>query len=526
MTDHAVPAEDSQGPDLSLLRKLLIRLLHEASEIEQQLMIQYLYAGFSLKKRPDKTCTPAQFEFVRRWGSALLSVARSEMEHLALVNGILSAIGAEPYFDRHNIPAQFPHFLGKNLEIGRERSSGNGPCDVPFLFERFNLPTIQRFVCAESPSLDVLRDSKPPLPIPQWCFSCEDEPAAAEANSASREAAAAPRERPPLFAPLVESHLSDDLWERARRELDKIPGAGMRGAGESVRPGTIQEVYKMIDRLLDILASRMDLFTGNPASQVFVVVEYQINIFPIVDLASAKLATRQIVEEGEGIDSPPDYKTHFLRFFQIHDELVALLREDPRFEPSMPVLFNPKPADIRNDFALQVFELFNEAYATLVFMLTALYRNFQPESGQSYPFFSSALQENAFGPMMTMIIRPLAEILAYTASGDGEHTTGPNYHLSEEDRELLRHPADARLNNIQFFLDRFDRIRRRLEDLSGGASGDGLTDERLAAIAREPDDLPFLRRQLGFAAESATALTNNLRRIYQSGQLSEFVVNP
>lgn len=508
MTDDAAPTAGSRQPDLHLLRELLIRLLHEASEIEQQLMIQYLYAAFTLKKRPDKTCTPAQFEYVRRWGSTLLAVARSEMEHLALVNGILSAIGAPPYFDRRNIPAQFPHFLGENLEIGREKTTGNGPCDVPFVFERFNLPTIQRFVCAESPALDVLINSKPPLPVPAWCFSCGDEPAAG------------PRERSPLFAPPVESHISENFWNAARQELDKVRGPLRQGAGESVRPGTIQQVYKLIDDLLDILSARMNLFTGDPNNQVFIVVEYQINIFPIVDLATAKLATRQIVEEGEGIDSPPDYKSHFLRFFQIHDELVALLREDPRFEPSMPVLFNPKPGDIRNEFALEIFETFNEVYATLVFMLTSLYRNYTPEASQSYPFFSSALQENAFGPVMTMLIRPLAEVLAYTASGDGEHTTGPNYHLSPDDRALLRDPAAADLNDIQFFLGRFDDIVRRLQALSA------YSDEDLARFGREPEDAPFLRRQLRFATESATTLTNNLRRIYQSGQLPEFVVNP
>ncbi|HEX2223178.1 MAG TPA: ferritin-like domain-containing protein [Thermoanaerobaculia bacterium] len=513
MTENATSA-GSQRPDLHLLREVLIRLLHDAAEIEQQLMIQYLYAAFSLKKYPDRTCSEAQYESVRRWGSALLAVARSEMEHLALVNGILSAIGADPFFDRQNIPAQFPHFLGKNLEIGREQSSGNDPCDVPFLFERFNLPTIQRFVCAESPSLEVLLDSRPPLPVPKWCFSCSD----GESHEGSERRL---RSRPPLFAPLAASHVPDELWQKAEQELAKVPGRMKLGAAESVRPGTIQEVYKRIDLLLEFLSSRMDLFTGQASNQVFVVVEYQVNIFPIVDLATALSATRQIVEEGEGIDSPPDYKSHFLRFFGIHDELVALLAEDPRFEPSMPVLFNPKPEDITNEFARQVFEVFNDAYATLVLMLTALYKTYQPQASQSYPYFSAALQESAFGPMMTMILRPLAEVLAYSASGDGEHTTGPNYFLSDKDRELLRDPGSKELNDINFFLRRFDRITARLAEL-----GEGWDDERLAAAAREPEDGPFLRRQLRFASESATALTNNLRRIYQSGQLPEFVVNP
>lgn len=509
MTENATQAAGSTEPDLPLLRTLLVRLLHEAAEIEQQLMIQYLYAAFSLKKYPDRTCSDSQFEAVRRWGSAVLAVARSEMEHLALVNGILSAIGAEPYFDRRNIPVQMPHFLGANLELGREESTGNGPCDVPFLFERFNIPTIQRFVCAESPAKEDLEKIDPPIVIPEWCFSCGE-----DGSGGPR------RSRPPLLAPLAESHVTDDLWDRVEKELAKIPSLAKMGRDEVVRPGTIQEVYKLIELLLEFLSSRMHLFTGSPSKQVFVPVEYQVNIFPIVDLSTARLAIRQIVEEGEGIDAPPDYQTHFLRFYRIHDELVSMLEQDPRFEPSMPLLYNPKPDDVTDELAKQLFDLFNEAYATLVFMLTALYGSYKPEASQSYPYFSSALQETVFGPMMTMIIRPLAEIMAYTRSGDGEHTTGPSYHLSAGDRKLLASPGSARLGDIGFFLERFDRIVAKLQELSA------VPDDRLAAAAREEGDTPFLRRQLNFVFESATALTNNLRRIYQSGQLPAFVVTP
>ena len=61
-------------PRFDLLRKKrLIPLLREAAEIEQQVMVQYLYAAYSLKKFPDATCTPAEFEHVRRWGTILLS---------------------------------------------------------------------------------------------------------------------------------------------------------------------------------------------------------------------------------------------------------------------------------------------------------------------------------------------------------------------------------------------------------------------------------------------------------------------
>jgi hypothetical protein len=38
--------------------------------------------------------------------------------------------------------------------------------------------------------------------------------------------------------------------------------------------------------------------------------------------------------------------------------------------------------------------------------------------------------------------------------------------------------------------------------------------------------VPFLDRQIHFVYESATAMTNNMRRIYQIGQLPQFVVAP
>ena len=499
----------TEDPLFDLLKKKrLIPLLREAAEIEQQVMVQYLYAAYSLKKLPDATCTPAEFEHVRRWGTVLLSVARSEMEHLALVNGMLSAIGADPSFQRQNIPVQFPYYEGESLARGRDEK-GTEPCDIPFLFERFNLATIERFVCIESPSKETLVKER--MRIPEWCFSCN------EAAAATFRLRATPQPYP-----TAASHVPEDLWSEVEAEMNQT--GLLKAAPESLRPGTIQELYDTIADLFTFLNGRGNLFTGNPSSQVFVPVEYQVNIFPITDLSTALSAIRLITEEGEGSDAPPDYQSHFTRFFTIHDELEELLakaeREGRRFEPALPLPLNPSLDEITNPFARDLFELFNYTYATLVFLLTALYKDFVPlttQSPQSYPYFSAALQENAFGPMMTMLIRPIAEVLAYTDSGDGKHTTGPDYHLSADDLERLGPKGSAELGSIDFFLDRFDEIARRL---------DRLRRADLVRVARQEGDLPFLRRQLDFVYESAVAMGNNTRRIYQLGQLPQFVVNP
>jgi hypothetical protein len=496
---------DSQGSRSGAIRTKpqLIRALREAAEIEQQLMVQYLYAAFSMKKRPDERCSAAQFECVRRWGSTLLMVARQEMEHLALVNGLLTALGADPYFSRENIPRQSRYYLGANLAAEKAKGGEVVPCDIPFVFERFNLATIGRFVCAESPGYDVLKASGDP--IPAWCFGTAEHPCGShsEAEYARKNLAA---ESAGLY-PLARTHL-------APGGVEAVDAIGTAVNVAEIHPGTITELYALIEKAVNTLP---DLFTGNPNQQVYVPVEYQINLFPIVDVASANLAIQLIVEEGEGISAPPGFQSHFKRFFDIRDELVDELARDPRFEPSLPLPKNPRPGEITNPFARRTFDLFNYSYATLLFVLTALYKNFVPVASQSYPFFSSALQETAFGPAMTMLLRPIAEVLAYTRSGHGEETTGPDYHLSREDEDLLsRYDAEA-LGNIDFFLARFAHIIVELEALSKAD---------LPQVARSAGDVPYLKRQLHFVLESATAMSNNLRRIYQIGQLTQFVVAP
>jgi hypothetical protein len=77
----------------------LVRLLHEASEIEHSLMLQYLYGAFSLK--------PA-YRTIAGYGypnaADLLGVAIQEMQHLAAVNRLLVALGAAPHLVREDFP--------------------------------------------------------------------------------------------------------------------------------------------------------------------------------------------------------------------------------------------------------------------------------------------------------------------------------------------------------------------------------------------------------------------------------------
>jgi Ferritin-like len=53
-------------------REELIFLLSEASELEHMLMLEYLFAAFSLKTDPNEGLTEEQHEAVQRWKRVIL----------------------------------------------------------------------------------------------------------------------------------------------------------------------------------------------------------------------------------------------------------------------------------------------------------------------------------------------------------------------------------------------------------------------------------------------------------------------
>jgi hypothetical protein len=129
---YGVIARDFYDPYLEL-----IRLLKEASEIEHSLMIQYLFAAFSLKPKYAALVGPPEPS-----SDGLLGIAIQEMQHLAIVNKFLVALGSRPNLDRQDFPHEpdiypFPLSLerltGSSLarytyvEAGRDSFPVDGP---------------------------------------------------------------------------------------------------------------------------------------------------------------------------------------------------------------------------------------------------------------------------------------------------------------------------------------------------------------------------------------------------------------
>src|SRR2546421_1793654 len=94
----AVPVHD---PPLSPHDEVVF-LLNIAAEVEHSLMVQYLFAAYSLKR-------PEQFDadkasLIRGWKKLIATVAREEMGHLATVQNLLRSVGAPLSLDRDEFP--------------------------------------------------------------------------------------------------------------------------------------------------------------------------------------------------------------------------------------------------------------------------------------------------------------------------------------------------------------------------------------------------------------------------------------
>ena len=111
-------------------RDHLCLLLHVGAELEHALMVEYLYAAYSLG---GDQVPPEHRDEVRRWQAAILTTAREEMGHLITVQNLLCLVGAPISFDRSDYPFDTPYY------------------PFPFHLEPLTLDTLSRFIYAEMP---------------------------------------------------------------------------------------------------------------------------------------------------------------------------------------------------------------------------------------------------------------------------------------------------------------------------------------------------------------------------------------
>lgn len=129
---YAVPAPGRRGfnehvaiPDLgdwpNPQDKVQI-LLEAVAEIEHGLLVQYLYAAFSLNGSRDVSDPPHRAA-LRMWKRLLIDTARDEMGHLMTVQNLLLAVGLSPHLRRQDrLRRKGLHLFTPHLEPLTQRS--------------------------------------------------------------------------------------------------------------------------------------------------------------------------------------------------------------------------------------------------------------------------------------------------------------------------------------------------------------------------------------------------------------------
>jgi hypothetical protein len=80
----------------------LVQLLHIASSIEHALLVQYLYAAYSLSS--ENISQPDDLNKLNVWRNLILSIAKEEMGHLLTVQNVLCLLGGQMELVRENYP--------------------------------------------------------------------------------------------------------------------------------------------------------------------------------------------------------------------------------------------------------------------------------------------------------------------------------------------------------------------------------------------------------------------------------------
>jgi Ferritin-like len=199
---------------------------------------------------------------------------------------------------------------------------------------------------------------------------------------------------------------------------------------------TVGHLYRGIEDGLTVLAARLGeraLFAGPARAQATPELFRWPQLIAVTDLASARAAVEEIIEQGEGARG--DWKpAHYGRFLGIWEEYRRLREQDPGFEPARPVIaaFTQQPYDIAELQPLltdpatrRVAELFNLGYEVVLHTLTRFFTHTDETDEQL-----AILVEAAFG-LMSGVMRPLGTALTRLPAGP-EHpgrTAGPAFEM-------------------------------------------------------------------------------------------------
>jgi hypothetical protein len=357
-------------------REQLVYLLTQASELEQGILCEYLFALYSLKRDPQDGLGAEQLAQVTRWGRTLSEIAVQEMLHLTLATNLLIAVGATPHFHRPNFPIRCQWY----------------PPDVQVALVPFGEAALRHFLYLERPDQVDLRDAE-------------------------------------LFSTVCEC-----------RPLTAAPATLMAAPQDYSTVGHLyRSIAHGFERLVERYGEA-EVFIGPPGAQATSKLLGWPELVAVTDLASAKAAIATIVEQGEGADGDwreahfgrlAGVLEEFLAatradpgFSPARPAQPAFVRRPPD-QPLATVISDPRTA--------QVAELFDAAHQAVLQALSRLFLH-DDETDQEV----ATLADTAIG-LMAGVLRPLGSVLTTLPLGPDHpgELAGPAFFMVDPSQVLL-----------------------------------------------------------------------------------------
>lgn len=384
----AMPSRRCPPVEAITTRGELHAALDQALSIELAVMIQYLYAAYSIpthdaarsyvndgiwtERQSALACGAGPGTLDNGCRGLLMSVAREEMMHFLAINNIRMAMG---------LPFRTP-----KLDFGR--LSGRLWTPMEFSLSPFGLAAVEHFVELERPHELV-------------SGLTADSP-----TSCSRY----------RYGSLSE------LYAAIRAGIQRVPHVLL---AKKYQGGGGHHLFM-----------RESVNAVHP--------DYQLEVD---DIASAVFAIDFVTEHGEGgkIASPKtNDESHFQTFLRISDSLIeerangAPVR-DVHWEPAYPVLRNPTVHSgdsarclVTHEPAREAMSVFNRSYQLAVQLMVQHFGYCPAGSLRRSPLMNWALD------IMVAVLRPMGELIVTLPSGLAGKTAGPSFELDTEPRYIPR----------------------------------------------------------------------------------------
>lgn len=206
-----------------------------------------------------------------------------------------------------------------------------------------------------------------------------------------------------------------------------VDALGADGVALTAGRASIAELYLELRALVE---QTTDAFwVGPPSAQIVTQnlipapgqrTVYDVLLPAVTDRASALAAIDQVLVEGEGT---PHHRqgSHFAVFTRILAELDEQCAQEPAFSPARPVVANPTLAEppspgqtaLTHAPSRALAKVFDRSYGVMLVMLARYYVH-----TDETPAELSTLETTAFFPAMTLLIRPISEMLTLLPASD------------------------------------------------------------------------------------------------------------